>query len=129
MRRRDRADRGLSRVRCRPKMGRPITRDPTLSSSAEDLELPEPQRSPEIARKWRAIQIAMVEFPDQAVRELLAHFAEAMDRYKAGERGVIVDFVDDWHRRAMFVFEQRSRPVEPVVGPTDWHKLPERSFR
>ncbi len=99
-----------------------------MSSAAEDLGSLGVS-SPSAEARWRTIQIAMLDLPDQAIPALLSDFMRALAEVKGGSKpDAVAEFLDEWYRRALFARAQTKHYAEPVVTAEDWNLLPDRSF-
>lgn len=99
-----------------------------MASAAEDFG-PFGAPSASVESRWREIQIAMLDLPDQSIPALLSDFMRAVADSHAGTNpDAMGQFLDDWYKRALFAKAQTKRPEKAVRSREDWDKLPDRSF-
>jgi hypothetical protein len=99
-----------------------------MSSAAEDFGSYGVSSSTAETR-WRTIQIAMLDLPDQAIPALLSDFMRAFSLVQSGSKPeAVAECLNDWYRRALFARAQAKHPAEPILTAEDWYKLPDRSF-
>jgi hypothetical protein len=86
--------------------------------------------SPHVGRKWQTIQSAIGDMPPGAMAELMVQLTRALAD-SSGRPVVtqtVVDVIDEWYHRALFVRANRDDPVEPVFTVGDWNQLPDREL-
>jgi hypothetical protein len=87
------------------------------------------KESPDVLRKWQAIQDNLVSMPPNALRDMIVDLVQGM----ATDDGpvvtdAVVAVIDDWYRRCLFAQVQQGTAEEPVLTEQQWDAQPERRF-